>query len=179
MPLSLQVNAQYYNRELVTDPAQLVDDLRTQATAGVPVVIDTRFDHAFWGIGAFGGELFDGDYRVILDQNGFADWLAWLRESRDTYGIRLDDNGDEVLNLFTSGQSAYYVGGADELAALTAALGEDKLGVSLLPAGPGGPAQPMVSGRGLVFRADLSDSQMAPGAGVCPLCHRRDAQAFS
>jgi hypothetical protein len=48
-----------YNRDLVADPAVTLDDLRSQALAGVPVTLDSTFDRAYWGIGAFGGQLAD------------------------------------------------------------------------------------------------------------------------
>ncbi len=158
IPLNLNVDALYYNRRLVSAPAQTLDDLRTQAAEGIPITLDTRFVRAFWGVGAFGGQLFDPENRVILDQGGLAEWLMWLRESRDAYGIRLSDDGDELRERFISGQSAYYVGGPQELAELRRALGEDTLGVAPLPAGPGGDATPFAQVRGFVYRESAGDA---------------------
>lgn len=158
IPLNLNVNALYYNRRLVSEPAQTLEDLRSQAGDGVPVTLDTRFFHAFWGVGAFGGQLFDQEYRVVLDQGGFAEWLAWLRESRDVYGIRLSDDGDQLREWFMNGQSAYYVGGPQELAELRRALGDDVLGVAVLPSGPGGDATPFAQVRGFVYRESAGDA---------------------
>jgi maltose-binding protein MalE len=157
LPLALQVDALYYNRQLVTTPAQSLDDLRAQSMAGIPILLDTRFEKAFWGIRAFGGQPFAADGAALLDQGGMADWLLWLRESRDTYGMHLSNDGDETLRRFVAGQSAYYVAGVDELATLQGALGES-LGIALLPSGPAGPAQPLVQAEGFAFREGATDA---------------------
>jgi arabinogalactan oligomer/maltooligosaccharide transport system substrate-binding protein len=157
LPLTLQVDALYYNRQMVTTPAQTLDDLRSQAMTGISVIIDTRFEKAFWGIRAFGGQFFDANGAAILDRGGMADWLSWLRASRDNFGIQLSDDGDAILAHFLAGDSAYYVGGASELTALQEALG-DNLGVALLPGGPAGPAQPLVRADGFVLRQGTKEA---------------------
>lgn len=158
LPLSLRTYALYYNRALVSTPAQVLEDFRIQAAEGVPITLDTRFERAFWGIGAFGDQLFNEAYRVVLGE-GFANWLIWLRESRDVHGIQLTDDGDALLNQFLNGETAYYVGTPDELARLQDALGPD-LGVALLPQGPAGSARPLVRADGFVFRASASESNI-------------------
>jgi arabinogalactan oligomer/maltooligosaccharide transport system substrate-binding protein len=86
-----------------------------------------------------------------------ADWLSWLRASRDNFGIQLSDDGDAMLEHFLAGDSAYYVGGASELTKLQEALG-DNLGVALLPGGPDGPAQPLVRADGFVLRQGTKEA---------------------
>lgn len=152
LPLVVDVHALYYNRRLVSAPAQSLDELRSQAAAN-PIVLDVRLDRAFWGIGAFGGQVFGPDNRAVLDQGGLAQWLAWLVEARNTYGVQLSFDGEEVHRRFTSGETLYYIGGPQELPVLREALGND-LGVALLPTGPGGPARPLVRATGLTFRAN-------------------------
>lgn len=44
---------------LVADPAVTLDDLQIAGVMGVPSTLDSTFDRAFWGIGAFGGKLTD------------------------------------------------------------------------------------------------------------------------
>jgi maltose-binding protein MalE len=160
LPLAVRVKALYYNRALVSAPVLAVDDFRLQATAGVPIILDTRFERALWGIGAFGGRLFDEEYRAIIHYGGFDEWLAWLRASRDHYAIPLSDNGDELRSLFETGQIAYYVGGPEELQTLMTALGEN-LGVTLLPSGPGGDAVPELEVTAFYFSGAASPSQVA------------------
>jgi arabinogalactan oligomer/maltooligosaccharide transport system substrate-binding protein len=152
LPLAVDVNALYYNRALVAAPAQSLDELRTQAVSS-PVVLDVRVDRAFWGVGAFGGQVFDRNRRAILDQGGLAEWLNWLVESRDLYNIELSIDGEDLRRRFTGGEIVYYIGGPQDLPEFTEALGDD-LGVALLPTGPGGPARPLVRSSGMTFRAD-------------------------
>ena len=159
VPLALQVNALYYNRQLVEDPAQVLDELRAQASEGIPITLDTRFAHAFWGIGAFGGQLFNDEYRAILDQGGFVEWLTWLREARDAFGIQVSNDPEELLARFVRGESAYFVGDPSQLATLQAELG-DNLGVAQLPAGPAGPGRPLVRAMGLVVGASDNEDQI-------------------
>ena len=158
LPESVNLDALYYNKKIVKEPAQVLDDLRVQATAGTPIILDSRFDQAFWGIGAFGGKLFDQNYQAILDQGEFADWLAWLKESRDKFGIQLSTDAEQLKNSFKSGKSAYYVGSPVELSDLRAALGPDNLGVAQFPSGPQGPATPLLNGAGFFVNAASSDN---------------------
>jgi maltose-binding protein MalE len=157
LPLALRVDALYYNRQIVTTPAQTLDDLRSQSMTGIPITLDTRFEEAFWGVRAFGGQLFAENGAALLDQGGMADWLRWLVESRELFGIQLNSDGEEVLRRFLAGESAYYVAGADELAMLQEALG-DQLGVALLPSGPAGSAQPLVRAEGFVLREGVTEA---------------------
>lgn len=160
VPLTLETDALYYNRQLVTSPAQTLDELRAQALAGVPITLDTRFEKAFWGIRAFGGQLYAENGAAVLNRGGMGEWLLWLIESRDNAGIKLSTDGDEILRRFIAGESAYYVGSPNDLAQLQEVL-QDNLGVALLPSGPAGPAQPLVRADGFILREGVSESSQA------------------
>jgi maltose-binding protein MalE len=90
-----------------------------------------------------------------------ADWLNWLKESRNSFGIQLSYNSEALREQFTQRKTAYYVGDAGELSRLRQVLG-DSLQVTLLPSGPGGQAQPLVTVEGLALRADAAEA----GQGV-------------
>lgn len=160
LPVELTVDVLYYNPRLVDTPAAILDELRRQASQGVPIRLDISFTKAFWGIGAFGGRLFDSQFRVILDQGGMAEWLTWLAESRAGFGIGLTDDSDELLAQFLAGETAYYVGSSTEFNTLQEALGPGALGVALLPSGPSGGGRPLVSAYGFVFRDTASATAM-------------------
>lgn len=151
LPIALQVDALYYNKSLVATPAATLDDLRTQAQQGIPVALDTRFEQAVWGIGAFGGQVFDAEKRLSLDQGGFAEWLAWLKEARQTAGIELSSDGAVLKTAFLTGETAYLIGGPDLFAELHAALGDENLGIAVLPAGPDGEATPPLAAPGFIW----------------------------
>jgi arabinogalactan oligomer/maltooligosaccharide transport system substrate-binding protein len=159
LPLSLEVNALYYNQALVADPARTLDDLRTQSQQGVPVALDIRFAQAAWGIGAFGGQVFDAEMQLALDQGAFAGWLAWLKDARETAGIHLSTDGAALKTAFLRGETAYLVGGPGLFAELKAALGAENLGVAVLPACPNGEARPLLTAPGFVWLDPINARQ--------------------
>ncbi|NJN53962.1 MAG: extracellular solute-binding protein [Anaerolineae bacterium] len=105
MPLSLMPNALYYNKNLVTDPPETLDDLLQEAAAGNQVAFVPRFEKAYWGIQAFGEGLFDADDHFTLAESGFAEWLTWLDVAQGSPGVILNIDDDSLLELFTSGQN--------------------------------------------------------------------------
>ncbi|MBE2200274.1 MAG: extracellular solute-binding protein [Anaerolinea sp.] len=151
LPLALRPVALYYNTKLVETPAATLDEWLVQAAAGKPVALNTNFWPAFWGIQAFGGQLFDEAGRVILDQGGFANWLSWLKNARVVPGVIFSRDNDSLRDLFFSGKVAYYTGSPDDLAAARAALGDDTVAVTMLPAGPNGPSGPLLDVEAIYF----------------------------
>lgn len=160
LPLAMQLDALYVNRTLVEEPAQTLDDLRTQALTGVPMTLETSFLHSYWGFTAFGGQLFDSTYQVRLDQGAFAEWLAWLKGARESGGITLVADHAAAKQQFLTGQSAYLVADPSFLAEAQVTLGAEQLGVTLLPAGPGGEGQPLLSSVGFLFSRRLSPAAL-------------------
>ncbi|MEX1020159.1 MAG: extracellular solute-binding protein [Litorilinea sp.] len=162
LPVALNLDALYYNRELTPNgPALTVDDLRAQAGQGVPIALDVNFASAFWGVSAYGGRLFDGENRVVLDQGGMAPWLEWLRESRDSFGMVLSDDTANLRSRFEAGEIAYYVGSSADLAELRESMGEETLGVATLPAGPGGNGVPLLTSQGFFISQSGTDVQIS------------------
>lgn len=159
LPLSLAPVALYYNSKLVDTPASTLDDLLLEAANGKAVALNTNFDEAFWGIQAFGGQLFDDDGRVILDQGGFANWLGWLKSAQEAPGMILNNDQVTLRDLFSNQKAAYYVAGPEELPILQEALGHDAIGVVPLPAGPNGPAGPLLRVETIMFNPSSSTNQ--------------------
>jgi len=161
LPESLHLMALYYNADLVDDPARVLEDLQNQATPDHPVVLPLDFYHAFWGVEAFGGSLFDEEGRLILSADHFASWLSWLQTAQAQPGIRLSPDLAELQASFAQGEAAYFAGPAALLGQLQAALGQDRLRVIPLPAGPGGEAGPFLRVEGLMLNAASQDAQAA------------------
>ena len=159
LPAAIEVDALYYNKTLVSQPARTLEELRTQAKSGLPMALDSSFQHAFWGIQAFGGQLFDQDLRLTLDQGGFTGWLAWLATANKSYGVTLSADRTALNKRFVAGESAYYVGGPAELRPLQEALGVTNLGVTTLPSGPQGDGGPLLQVTGFLLSARLSVAQ--------------------
>ncbi len=158
-PLALQTTALYYNKEFVTEPPKSLTDLLRQVAEGISVGLNSSFEAAFWGIQSFGGQLFDAEGRVILDQGGFANWLSWLKNAHDLPNFILDRDQAKLYALFQEGKLAYYVDGPQVLSSLQATLGSDVVGVAPLPNGPYGPAGPFLRTEALMLNTASSARQ--------------------
>ncbi|MEZ4673464.1 MAG: extracellular solute-binding protein [Caldilineaceae bacterium] len=159
LPATMDTEILYYDTQLVEKPVSTLDTLLAEATQGRVVAISTNFIDAFWGVQAFGGSLFDEGRRVILDRGGFANWLAWLKDARDTPGMILDSNRDALRSRFMEHGVAYYVGYTSEMSSLVEAMGQERVGVSTLPSGPNGNAAPFLSVQAFLFNTVSSDNQ--------------------
>lgn len=159
LPVTMDTLVLYYDTRLVEQPVRTLDALLAEAAEGRLVAISTNFIDAFWGVQAFGGRLFDEEWRVILDRGGFANWLAWLKDARDTPGMILDSSREALRTRFTENGVAYYVGYASELSTLVETMGASNVGVSTLPAGPNGNAAPFLTVQAFLFSTVSSDSQ--------------------
>jgi maltose-binding protein MalE len=161
LPLSAHTYALYYNQSMVDEPPATLTRLLDQAATGQPVALETTFYGAFWGVQAFGGQLFDPQGRVMPDQEGFGDWLAWLKQAQSEPNIIMSRDEDLLFDLFRTGRVVYYVGGPDRLVELQQALGEDVVGTAPLPAGPRQPAGPFLQAEALMFNAASTPAQTA------------------
>ena len=159
VPLSLHTQALYFNRTLTGEPPAALQDLLDVAASGKPVALNTGFYGAFWGIQAFGGDLFDQDGRVILNQGGMANWLNWLKKAQNAPNVILTNDPNTLLTLFTQQRVAYAVGGSERLRELQKALGETAVGVAPLPAGPNQPSGPILETDALFFNAAAPPEQ--------------------
>jgi arabinogalactan oligomer/maltooligosaccharide transport system substrate-binding protein len=161
-PLFLAPNALYYNKNLVTEPPESLDDLLVEAVAGNQVAFVPRFEEAYWGIQAFGEGLFDEQDRFTLVESGFTEWLSWLDKAQSASGVILNIDNASLLELFTSGEVAYYVAGPEAREPLTSMMDEEdsfEFGVVPLPAGLQGPAGPLLSAETILLYAFSSPEQ--------------------
>lgn len=163
LPTNFELVSLYYNRSLIAPERlpQTTDDLL--ALAQEDPQLGTGFYavlyHLYWGIPAYGGQLFDDTGRVVLDQNsGAADFLRWLRTADQTPGIFVDLDYGMLIDRFKKGEYAFFVDGPWSTAELREALGDD-LGITLLPAGPAGPARPWLSADGVFLNPNNSPSK--------------------
>jgi len=167
LPTNYELVSLYYNRALVEEAAlpATTDDLLALAAANPAqgVGLYLNFYHLYWGIPAYGGELFDASGKVVLDQTpGTAQFLNWLVDLSQTPGTFVDRDYAMLLDRFKKGEFAFFVDGPWSSAELRQALG-DNLGVALLPAGPSGPARPWLSGDGAFLNpvVDATQQQLA------------------
>ena len=162
VPLFLAPRALYYNKNLVAEPAATLDDLLREAAAGNRVEFVPRFEEAYWGIQTFGQGLFDAEGRFTLAESGFEEWLRWLDSAQRAPGVILNVDDESLLDLFASGQIAYFIAGPDSLARILERMDEAnafEVGVAPLPGGPAGPAGPLVPAETILFYAHSSPEQ--------------------
>jgi arabinogalactan oligomer/maltooligosaccharide transport system substrate-binding protein len=135
IPFASYTNVLFYNRTLVeSQPPTSVPDLLRAAQAGHRVGIPTDFYNAAWGIGSFGGRMFDGDGQFALSQNsGFADWLTWLSTAQREPNIILSNDIEQLRQEFEQGGLSYFIGSSYELPYFQSVLGTEAVGVALLP----------------------------------------------
>lgn len=159
-PIFIDLQTLFFNRARVADPAGTLADLRAQAQAGVPIVLDDDFEWAFWGIGAFGGRLYDDNGQFALTPQALTDWLTWLQESQKSVGIRIATDREAMQANFAGGFTAYLVTPSEQENELLLTLPKADLGVALMPEGPGGPGRPFAWVNGLAVNATIDDAQL-------------------
>ncbi len=134
VPFAAYTDVMYYNKNLVDEPPILLDDLLDAAKQGKRVALSTNFYHAYWGIHAQGGEVLNED-GTVLAHPGFVSWLEWLDEAQKEPTILLNPVYDDLYTTFAAGEAAYFVGNSFDLPDLQRSLGEEVLGVGILPRG--------------------------------------------
>lgn len=159
LPLGMQSYVLYYNKDRVDTPPTTLDMMLTQARSGHSIAIPTTFYAAFWGVSAFGGQLFDDTGRVVLNRGGFANWLSWLKEAQTIPTVILNHDDDLLYEMFIAGEADYYVGSSTRLLSLFDALGQETVGVASLPAGPANPSGPFLQAEAMMFNAASSPRQ--------------------
>ena len=162
VPLFLAPRALYYNKILVTEPPGTLDELLQEAADGNQVAFVPRFEEAYWGIQTFGEGLFDAQDRFTLAESGFTEWLSWLDEAQRAPGVILNVDDDSLLELFTSGQVAYYVAGPEKQALMATKMDEENFfdfGVAPLPGGPLDAAGPLLPAETILLYAFTSPEQ--------------------
>ena len=136
LPLFASPRALYYNRSLVSEPSRSLDDLLREAADGNRVEFVPRFEEAYWGIQAFGDGLFSADGRFTLAGSGFEEWLAWLDNAQSAPGVILNVDDESLLDLFASGEIAYFVSGPESVKLISERMDPEsafEFGVAPLP----------------------------------------------
>jgi len=154
LPTNFELVGLFANTALTagSPPPATTADLLAQAQAAPTqgVGLYNSLYHLYWGLPAYGGQLFDPSGAVVLDQGGdAAGYLAWLRQISQTQGSYVNTDYGMLLDRFKKGEFAYFVDGPWAIEELRAALGEP-LAVVPLPSGPGGPAGPWLYANGVM-----------------------------
>lgn len=152
IPETIKAVAFWYNKDLMPTPPATTDEMLQMMKDGTPISISFGCYHDFGFFGAYGGKIFDDNWKVVADQGtGVVDALTFLKEA---YQIALKNglpkNDSDGLAPFKEGKTAAITNGNWAMGDYYAALG-DKLAVTALPAGPAGPATPFLGVDGFMI----------------------------
>jgi len=162
IPESLKAIAMWYNKDLLPIPPTTTDQLKTLMESGKQVAISYGCYHYYGFFGAFGGKIFDSNWKVIADQNkGVLDTITYLNQLYQISARNGWTTSDvDGWSAFTSGKAALITNGNWAMGDYRAALG-DKLAVMALPSGPGGPATPMLGVDGFFLNPNSQKKEAA------------------
>jgi arabinogalactan oligomer/maltooligosaccharide transport system substrate-binding protein len=162
IPESLKAVVLWYNKDLLATPPATTDELKAQMEAGTPTGLAFGCYHHFGFFNAFGGKIFDENWKIVADQGtGVADAMTYLKSLYDiaeTNGWPRTDTDE--LAPFTDGTLASITNGNWAMGDYRTALG-DKLGVAPLPAGPAGPSKPMMGIDGWYINPNSKNKEAA------------------
>jgi len=160
VPESLKAVAFWYNTDLLPTPPATTDDLKALMEDGTPVSISYGCYHQWGFYGSFGGQIFDDNWKVVAG-DGVANAMSYLN---DLYQISKANawplNDSDGLAPFTEGKVVAITNGNWAMGDYRNALG-DKLAVAPIPAGPGGPSDPLLGVDGYYFNPNSQNKEAA------------------
>jgi len=162
IPESLKAVAFWYNKSMMATPPANTDELKAAMEAGTPISMNYGCYHMYGYYEAFGGNIFDADWKVVADQGtGVTDAFTYLNE---LYQIQKGNswamNDGDALAPFSEGKLAAVMNGNWALGDYKKALG-DNLAVVALPVGPSGPAKPMLGVDGFMINPNSANQAAA------------------
>lgn len=161
IPESLKAVAFWYNKEMLPAAPKTTDELKALMEGGTPISLSYGCYHHWGFFGAFGGNIFDSNWKVVADQGGIADAMGYLN---DLYQISKANgwpkNDSDGLAPFSEGKVAAITNGNWAMGDYKKALG-DKLAVAPLPSGPGGASNPLLGVDGFYFNPNSANKEAA------------------
>jgi arabinogalactan oligomer/maltooligosaccharide transport system substrate-binding protein len=132
VPLNNKVLALFYNKSMVETPPTDFDQLLSMA-ADHGLAITADWFHNYMWVPAFGAQLFDENYKCVLDTTGAAAAFAYLKTVCDSPGVTCDGNDGDMDTLFRTGQVAFRIQGNWLSGDAANDLGEANVGVARIP----------------------------------------------
>ena len=162
VPESMKALAFWYDKTKLPTPPATTDDLKKLMEGGTPISISYGCYHQYGFYSAFGGQIFDPSWKVVADQGtGVTDAMTYLNDlyqiSKKNGWPKTDTDG---LAPFSEGKVVAITNGNWAMGDYKKALG-DKLAVAPLPAGPKGPATPMLGIDGFYINPNSANKAAA------------------
>ncbi len=167
VPLGSRTKVLCYNKSklqaspdpIFRQPPTSLEGLIARAQKGYSVGMISSFEDTFWGMGIFGGSLFDEHGRVNPQLEGWAKWLEWLKQAMNQPNFILMRAERTILHdAFAQGQLAYYVCNSEEITSLTNVL-KDDLQVAVLPHEAASKAKPILYTMALMINASATPAE--------------------
>lgn len=142
VPLNAVVQVLFYNTSRVETPAKDMDQLLADANAGHTIGLPFDAAQTLWGVNAFDSHLIGADGSLHPDP-AFQSWIEWTKAAQSQPSVFLDAEIFNLVELFAADKLDYLIANSYFIGDLQAGLGEEEVGVALLPGGPnptpGGP----------------------------------------
>ena len=187
LPLHELVTLACFNRHKVPDPPRSTEDLMAMAAAGRTVGLSIDPYGIWWTAGTL-----DADDAIVPILTGvlpsspaalkqsevkITRWLAWLRQIAQQSKVDIASGSEELTEALKSSRLDWIPCFSLTLDTLKTAMG-DRLGVSALPSGPGGPPSTYNTLQVWAFGLDSSPGQRQNASdlaqlSVDPLLQRR------
>ena len=167
IPLSSDTKVLCYNQAklevnsdpILSQPPTTLEELIRRAKKGYSVGMVSDFENTVWGIGNFGGSLFNAEGQIDVQLEGWSQWLRWLKKAiTQPNFIMIRANYRIVNQAFKEGELAYYVCNASEVADLKKTM-KDDFKVALLPNNASFTATPILYTRALMINRSASDNE--------------------
>jgi arabinogalactan oligomer / maltooligosaccharide transport system substrate-binding protein len=127
---STEAVALWYNTSMITTPPANSDELLTMAQQ-YGLALNTLFYYDVGFMFAEGAQLFDSNFKCILDQgNGTVDALNFLKTANSTTNVQASTDTANLDAAFTGGQVGLIFEGPWATGDFAQALGADKLAIA-------------------------------------------------
>jgi arabinogalactan oligomer/maltooligosaccharide transport system substrate-binding protein len=175
LPLVWSPQLSCYNRSRIAKPPTTVGDLLSLAAGGHRIGIS--FDPAglWWSAGALGAEqslakLLSPNKQSLspAERQALLGWMKWLQQTAIHPQVNIYANGLELTEAFQLGELDWIPCSSLSLKSLANGLGA-KLGVAVLPSGPGGGPSPNSRMRVLGFGPNSSARQFEAAKALAEL----------
>lgn len=153
------------NDPILSNPPTTLDGLIQRAIKGYSVGLVSTFEDTFWGMGAFGGKLFNELGEIQPNLEGLVKWIDWLKNASLQPNIIFSRDRSILHNAFAEGKLAYYVCNSTEIIDFTQSL-EDNFRIALLPQGEGGNATPLLNTTIMVLNHSNTDNENLIGLAL-------------
>ena len=178
LPISLSTQVLCYNKDKVKETPKTLDEIIEQARQGYSVGLASSLAETFWGTGIFGGKLFDDSGQFALSEaGGWARWMEWLIQAQNEPNLIISKKKEILQQAFVEGKLAYLTCSTDLIPYYIKTLGQNKLGVTLLPAKANQPATPLLQVRVSFFNRYSHPNQTRLAVKLANFLSNREQQA--